>query len=283
MTLFGGQATDIAALLAVAGKGDEITIEGTTTDYNGLFEINAPFPYYVKTGSPGVPAVIGVTAADFADYSGTAEGLESEVVHLTKAVTFSATGNFVGGTVGSNYTVTEVGTGLTMVVRISTNVPPSEGTMIHGTPIPTGPVIITGIFNQSCFPYTPPCYQWYQLLPRNLEDIVAAPTTGACCQLDGTCAVTTQALCTGGAIWRGAGTNCSPNLCPGYCATGRADVNNDGVCNGLDIQKFVDCVVVPGLTQACACADMDNDGDDDMDDVAPFVTALLAGACLPPP
>ncbi|MCK4342701.1 MAG: hypothetical protein KAY37_13370 [Phycisphaerae bacterium] len=41
--------------------------------------------------------------------------------------------------------------------------------------------------------------------------------TGACCYLDGSCAVTTEAACTG--AWQGQGTDCTPNICtqPGAC------------------------------------------------------------------
>ena len=38
------------------------------------------------------------------------------------------------------------------------------------------------------------------------------PCPGACCQLDGSCEITTQAACTG--TWLGGYTSCEPNPCP---------------------------------------------------------------------
>jgi hypothetical protein len=41
-----------------------------------------------------------------------------------------------------------------------------------------------------------------------------SPPDGACCTVE-SCAVTTEAACTGGSIWQGADTACSPNPCIG--------------------------------------------------------------------
>jgi hypothetical protein len=38
--------------------------------------------------------------------------------------------------------------------------------------------------------------------------------SGACCDLDGFCALTTQALCTAPNVWQGSDTSCAPNPCP---------------------------------------------------------------------
>jgi len=58
-----------------------------------------------------------------------------------------------------------------------------------------------------------------------------------------------------------------------------ADINNDGLRNGEDVQAFVDCMIATGAN--CVCADVETDGDLDMDDVATFVDDLLAGAECP--
>jgi DNA/RNA endonuclease YhcR with UshA esterase domain len=60
-----------------------------------------------------------------------------------------------------------------------------------------------------------------------LDVVCGTPTTGACCAADGSCSVQTQADCTAaGGVYSGAGTSCSPNLCPqpGACCA------LDGTC-----------------------------------------------------
>lgn len=59
--------------------------------------------------------------------------------------------------------------------------------------------------------------------------------------------------------------------CPG-------DVNGDGFRNGSDIQVFVGCLTLGG---ACSCADTDLTGGVSLNDVAPFVTALLTTPTCP--
>lgn len=64
----------------------------------------------------------------------------------------------------------------------------------------------------------------------------------------------------------------SPCGCP-------ADINNDGLRNGMDVRGFVDCLV--GIGDRCACADLDGTAGLSLGDVGPFVDDLLAGEnCL---
>jgi hypothetical protein len=64
-------------------------------------------------------------------------------------------------------------------------------------------------------------------------------------------------------------------LPPCWCL---ADLNNDGLRNGDDVQGFIDCLTATGVN--CACADLVTDGLLDMADVTAFVDGLLAGtAC----
>ena len=58
-----------------------------------------------------------------------------------------------------------------------------------------------------------------------------------------------------------------------------ADLNNDGVRNGDDIQTFVNCITGDGSN--CACADLETNSVLDMADVATFVNGLLTGADCP--
>lgn len=69
--------------------------------------------------------------------------------------------------------------------------------------------------------------------------------------------------------------------CAGVTCT-KGDVNNDGVINAIDVQFFVDALVLgaaPGTVPFCA-ADMDGDGVlESGDDVALFVGCLISGTC----
>ena len=58
-----------------------------------------------------------------------------------------------------------------------------------------------------------------------------------------------------------------------------ADVNIDGLTDGGDIQGFVDCLLATGAN--CECADLDGTPGLDLDDVAPFVAAMLSGTGCP--
>ena len=60
-----------------------------------------------------------------------------------------------------------------------------------------------------------------------------------------------------------------------YCL---GDLNGDGQRDGLDVQKFVACMVVGGN---CSCADVDQANGLTLADVPAFVTALLAGQPCP--
>ena len=59
---------------------------------------------------------------------------------------------------------------------------------------------------------------------------------------------------------------------PCWCV---ADMNNDGLRNGGDVQAFVDCYLATG--PGCVCADVDTNGVLDVNDVTAFVTGLLTG------
>jgi hypothetical protein len=65
------------------------------------------------------------------------------------------------------------------------------------------------------------------------------------------------------------------------CLFSPADVNENVMLEGGDIQGFVDCLVTGATLEGnCACADMDDDGEVDADDMLPFVSALLRGSAF---
>jgi hypothetical protein len=67
-----------------------------------------------------------------------------------------------------------------------------------------------------------------------------------------------------GGFWAVAASACAPS----------ADINFDGHVDGRDAQPFVDCML--GVSSDCSCVDVDGGGLS-LDDIEPFVSALLAG------
>jgi hypothetical protein len=93
--------------------------------------------------------------------------------------------------------------------------------------------------------------------------------TGACCQPDRSCAVTTEAVCTG--VWHGEWSSCNPNPCP------RAgDFDADGDVDIEDFNALAACLAgcQQPLGQGCEPGDMDADGDVDLVDFAQFQRAF---------
>jgi endonuclease I/DNA/RNA endonuclease YhcR with UshA esterase domain len=132
--------------------GDSVTITGVLYDFNGLLEISPTnsFTVHGPVAAP-IPLVVPMTSAG--------EPLEGRLLKFQN-VTIGGTGNFAGNT---NYTLTSGSN--TFQMRVT------SGSNLVGTPIPSGPVSVTGLLSQ----YNTD----YQLLPRMTTDIVAyvAPAT----------------------------------------------------------------------------------------------------------
>lgn len=183
ITVFGSNDIIDGLFAFPIAEGDQITIEGTVSTFNGLLQLTDDSLRYLtvisNAGQVGVPAPIELTSLDFADGSATAELYESMIVKVS-CVRFLDTGTFAGG---QNYDVVdELGQ---FVVRIAT-----DDLDIVGTQIPTDYVDITGILSQ--FDTSDPRDGGYQLLPRSLGDMVVNPDcatgpVGACCLPDFTC------------------------------------------------------------------------------------------------
>ncbi|GMU34080.1 MAG: CHRD domain-containing protein [Planctomycetia bacterium] len=77
---------------------------------------------------------------------------------------------------------------------------------------------------------------------------------------------------------------------PMFCSC-KGDLNLDGLLNGLDIQRFINCLLNPPpppvmLGCPCDCADMNNDGVATVADINPFVNQLMEvpkAVCPPDP
>jgi phosphatidylserine/phosphatidylglycerophosphate/cardiolipin synthase-like enzyme len=130
--------------------GDAITATGTLTNYSGLLEITPITTFTVNSTGNALPSPQVITP------DGLDEPVEGRIVRM-EDVYFSGTGNFTAGTI-----TVQAGTG-------SANVYLRSGHPLIGTPIPTGPMDITGIASQydNSAPYT----SGYQLLPRDGNDL----------------------------------------------------------------------------------------------------------------
>jgi|GEM_PF-2336220 len=166
MTISGDNA-HIAGLLDGKGTGDRISLRGKTQNQFGLFQMITPFTARGSELTGEVISPVSVSAADFADASATAEGLESRVVQLRQAK-FVQKGQFAGLTDYS--VVTAFGT---VSVRV-----PSNFLDVVAQAIPAGEVNLTGIFYQ--FDQNAPYDSGYQIYLRSTTDIEAVPepTTG---------------------------------------------------------------------------------------------------------
>ncbi|MFQ5430658.1 MAG: proprotein convertase P-domain-containing protein [Phycisphaerae bacterium] len=106
----------------------------------------------------------------------------------------------------------------------------------------------------------------------------AVQCVGACCLVDGTCQVLTQADCglNPGAIYQGDETTCTPNPCTAPCqGPADGDVSLDSVVNGADVDAFVSAMFGGPTPDEVCHGDFNGSGDLDSGDVSGLVTALL--------
>lgn len=140
--------------LSALNRGDSIIANGTLTSYNNLFEISPVTYTLIAAATPmGTPILITPSALT--------EIYEGQLVKISNCTISSAGSNFAGNT---NYTITSGAQ--TAVIRITAT------SNLVGTVIPFSPVTITGIGSQFCSAPVSGCTTGYQLLPRDLSDIV---------------------------------------------------------------------------------------------------------------
>ncbi len=129
--------------------GDAITLTGTLVEFSGLLEITPISSFTINsTGNP-VPAPLVLTPNQLN------EAVESQLVRI-EGVYFSGSGTFTAGL----WPVQVGGQTANIYFR--------SGHPMLGTPVPSGPVDITGLVSQyDSAPFT----SGYQLLPRATTDI----------------------------------------------------------------------------------------------------------------
>jgi len=101
---------------------------------------------------------------------------------------------------------------------------------------------------------------------------------GACCTSTNCVQADAFQCLFNGYSYQGAGVACAPGLCffPCQCI---GDMNGDMAKDGLDIPRFVDCVL--GISAECVCADADEDNQITPGDIGPFINILMTstGSC----
>jgi len=135
--------------LSNVNRGDSITITGTVKDYNNLLELDPIASITVHSGGHTLPAPAALTINQIG------ESYEGQLVEIKNVTIVNAGGTFAGN---QNYEFTD-GTN-TGEFRVNTNSP------IVGQVIPTGKINLIGICSQY--------YSTYQLLPRDMNDLVSA-------------------------------------------------------------------------------------------------------------
>ncbi len=167
ISVFGPTAA-IDQILASAGLHDRITLQGYTSEHNGLFQLVDPLTFDPNDVSAGyIPSPTIITGADFADGSPIAETLESQWVRVDCVTFADAGGTFMGVTTyGASDSLG------TIPVRIAT-----DTLDMVGQSIPSGTVNITGILSQSdpVWPFD----GGYQLQLVHYAELVPNPSCGA--------------------------------------------------------------------------------------------------------
>ena len=158
---------DSSAAISVYGSefanavsiGDSVIITSSLTQFRGLTQLNAAAPTILSSGNEVEPEVVTLGQVANQDWSGV-EIYESKLVRIN-GVTITGSGTFASGT---NYPISD-STG-TLELRVDNDV----ATLI-GSPIPSGKIDLIGVIGQ--FKYAAPYNDGYQIIPRNINDLVS--------------------------------------------------------------------------------------------------------------
>jgi len=151
----GGIVCYSATFSAAVNIGDDVTVMGTVTQFNGLVELT-PAELLTLHGT-GVPVEANVvTVAEVNAQGAAGEPLEGTLIRINGA-TIQGTGTWAGNT---NYTFTDATGSGSMRIHASCE--------LVGLPIPTGAVDMIGVLGQ--YDTSSPYHSGYQLLPRLASD-----------------------------------------------------------------------------------------------------------------
>ncbi len=169
-----GSVQDLTGAISIYGSGfanqviigDSVTVYAKLTHFRGLTQLdyNASGSRYTKHSSSHTTEPQVLTIADIKNQQWNGfEEHESKLIRINNVTIQNASGNFASGT---NYTIFDLTDTLTNGLRIDNDV-----SSIIGTPIPSGKIDIIGILGQYRN-YPPYTSDYYQLLPRFIQDIV---------------------------------------------------------------------------------------------------------------
>ena len=152
-------AGDVAA-------GDSLTVTGTTSEFNGLFQIGDITSFTVLSRDNDLPMLQRVTLAEIA---ANGEEYESELIEVRNlTITDDGDGLFDAGSgSGKDYAVSDPSSADGSVLL---RVPGTAQTRIVGQPIPEGDAIFRGVLGQ--FDSSDPRTEGYQLSPIAETDVV---------------------------------------------------------------------------------------------------------------
>lgn len=153
----GGAVCYSASFSAAVDVGDDVTVLGTVTHFNGLMELTpAELLALHATGVEVAP--LEVTIAQINGQGASGEPYEGMLLRVN-GVTVAGSGSWAGNT---NYNITDAtGTGQLRVASTSGLV---------GTPIPSDTFDIIGVLGQ--YDVSAPYHSGYQLQPRFADDLI---------------------------------------------------------------------------------------------------------------
>lgn len=138
-----------SSALAITQRGDNVTVTGTTVNYQNLLEITPVNSWALNSSGNTLPVPVTVTPLQLG------EAYESELVQINN-VTFTNGGSLFQG--NSNYNFSANGESGVVYIR--------SGNPLVGQLIPASGVTLYGICSQFS--------NQYQMLPRDMNDIVSS-------------------------------------------------------------------------------------------------------------
>jgi phosphatidylserine/phosphatidylglycerophosphate/cardiolipin synthase-like enzyme len=142
--------------LSTVNRGDSVNSVGVLTSYNNLLEVTPVTTIGVQSTGHALPTPAVITPSQLG------ETYEGELVRINNCTFALGGGTFTANTSYTFTSATQTGT-----VFIS-----NTNALVAGTTIPTTPVNLVGILSQHCTAPTSGCTTGYQLVLRDLNDII---------------------------------------------------------------------------------------------------------------
>lgn len=145
--------------------GDEVVVSGTVTQFNGLNQIEFPLLHSVVSQNNEVEPLIFTPAVLSNDGAGGLEIYEGRLVRVNGVLVTALNGTPITVWEYKNYMLTGSNDADTVQIRID------DDTEIISTVAPAGRFDVVGVLSQ--YKTTLPFIGGYQLMPRNLKDIIS--------------------------------------------------------------------------------------------------------------